>query len=209
MKALQPNSIAFSLTADKVEELYRGNKYTVREIADKLRVSYWWLYNFMDRYNINRRGHSEASYLSNRLKPKFREKHILSFADSKLKIAGIMLYWAEGTFIGNTVDFTNSNPDMIRLFLKFLRNVCGVSENRLRVYLYGYSYHDVEELKKYWGKITGIPLSQFTKPYIRKDNPNFSNRKLPHGLTHIRYNDKRLLFLIKNWIEEYIKRAGT
>jgi len=163
----------------------------------------------MDRYNINRRGHSEASYLSNRLKPKFREKHILSFADSKLKIAGIMLYWAEGTFIGNTVDFTNSNPDMIRLFLKFLRNVCGVSENRLRVYLYGYSYHDVEELKKYWGKITGIPLSQFTKPYIRKDNPNFSNRKLPHGLTHIRYNDKRLLFLIKNWIEEYIKRAGT
>ena len=27
--------------------------------------------------------------------------------------------------------------------------------------------------------------------------------KMPYGLVHIRYNDKKLLFLVKQWIKEY------
>ena len=63
-------------------------------------------------------------------------------------------------------------------------------------------------MKGYWHRITHIPVEQFTKPYIRKGNLNLSQRKLPYGLIHIRYNDKRLLELIKNWIDEYTKWAG-
>ncbi len=167
----------------------------------------------MKHYNVTRRNRSEAGYNFNKIKPQFEIKNNLSIAEEKLKIAGIMLYWAEGTLKGGTVDFVNSNPEMVRIFLKFLRQVCGVREDRLRIYLYAYHYQPLETIKKYWNKITGIPLYQFTRPYIRRGGLNLSNKKLPFGLIHVRYNDKKLLELIKNWIEEYkdssLRWAGT
>lgn len=206
---IEPRSITYALAPDRVKTLYWDKKYTIEETANKLGVSFWKLYDFMNKYEISRRNSSEANYLSNRLKPQFKVKSNLFVEEEKLKIAGVMLYWAEGTLIGNTVDFVNSNPQMIKTFLKFLREICGVSEERLRIYLYGYSSHNLKELKAYWHNITEVPLCQFTKPYIRKDNPKLSNRKLPHGLIHVRYNDKRLLGIIKSWIDEYIIWAGT
>ncbi|MFA5096507.1 MAG: hypothetical protein WC478_04110, partial [Candidatus Omnitrophota bacterium] len=76
-----------------------------------------------------------------------------------------------------------------------------------------YSYTNLEDTMHYWMKVTGIPITQFTKPYVREGNQNLSNRKLPYGLVHIRYNDKKLLETISNWIENYkskiLNRAGT
>lgn len=197
------------LDLTSIRELYWDKENTVEEIARKLDIPFWSLYNFMNNNKIPRRLPSQANYLVNRWKPQFEVKDNLNIIEEKLKIAGIMLYWAEGTLKGNTVDFSNSNPEIIKIFLKFLREICGVKEERLRIYLYTYSYQDIEKIKLYWHKITKIKLSQFTKPYIRKGNLNLSKRKLPHGLLHVRYNDKRLLGLIKSWIDEYIIWAGT
>jgi len=196
------------LDSGRVKNLYCDRELNIQEIADKLDVSFWSLYNFMNKNNIARRSSSEANYILNKVKPQFRIKENLSVSEEKLKIAGIMLYWAEGTLKGNTVDFVNSNPQMIKIFLKFLRGICGVSEERLRVYLYSYSYHNLENLKLFWHNVTEVSLSQFTKPYIRKGNPKLSNRRLPYGLIHIRYNDKRLLNTVKSWINEYLNNNG-
>lgn len=201
------------INKELIESLYCDKKYTIKEMANYLNISFWSVYNIMRKYNISRRDRSEAGYNFYKIKPQFELKSNLSISDEKLKIAGIMLYWAEGTLKGSTVDFANSNPEMIQIFLKFLREICGVSKDRLRVYLYTYTYQNLEAIKKYWRKATGIPLRQFTKPYIRTGNSNLSGRKLPFGLIHIRYNDKKLLGLIKSWIEEYkygsLRWAGT
>jgi hypothetical protein len=200
------------LDINEIRNLYWKDGYNIEDVSKKLGVSFWKLYNFMEKHNIGRRNRSEASYLVNRYKPQFKINSDLTIAGEKLKVAGIMLYWAEGTLKGNTVDFTNSDPRMVRIFLKFLREVCGVDERRLRVYLYVYSKDNLEEIKKYWNGLTAIPLSQFTKPYIRETGVNQGNRKLPYGLVHIRYNDKKLLELIKIWISEWINNidwAGT
>jgi len=196
------------LNLDKIKTLYWQKELNIEEIADKLEISFWSLYNFMNKNNIARRSPTEANYILNKTKPQFNIKDNLNFYEEKLKIAGIMLYWAEGTLKGNTVDFANSNPQMIRIFLRFLREICGISEERLRVYFYGYSYHNLNKLKSYWHNVTEVSLSQFTKPYIRKGNPNLSERKLQYGLIHIRYSDKRLLETIKFWIDEYLNYNG-
>ena len=196
------------MDATKIKTLYWKDNLPVKEIAKDLQVSLWSLYDFMERNNIPRRSYSEANYLVNKDKPVFRIKESLSGLEQRLKIAGIMLYWAEGTLKGTTVDFANSDPEMIKVFLKFLRNVCGVDERRLRIYLYCHSYCDVERLKAYWHEITKISLGQFTKPYIREGSANLSKRKLLYGLIHIRYNDKKLLDIIRNWINEYVKKSG-
>ena len=198
------------LNRDIVKTLYWDKKYNIQEISKEIGVSFLSLYNFMNKNNIPRRTSTKVNYLVNSHKPKFEIKKNLDSYEEKLKIAGIMLYWAEGTLRGNTVDFANSNPQMITVFLRFLRNICGVSEERLRIYLYAYQYQDIEKLKRYWHKVTKISLTQFTKPYIRIGNQNLSGRKLLYGLVHIRYNDKQLLNLIKNWIDETcIDWAGT
>ena len=183
--------------------MYWNKEQSMKEAATKLGVSFWTLYNFMNKNNILRRKPAEVNYLSTKYKPKFKIKDNIVLEEEKLKIAGSMLYWAEGTLKRQTVDFANSNPDMIRIFLRFLREICGVDELRLRIYLYGYSYQDVIELKNYWQRVTNIPLEQFTKPYIREGSLNTSNRKLPYGLAHVRYNDKKLLEQIRCWIKEY------
>lgn len=131
--------------------------------------------------------------------------------DRELKAMGTMLYWAEGfqSNYADIVDFANSKPAMITLFLKFLRRICGIDESRLRVYLYCYSNQNVEGLINYWSKLTGIPKLQFTKPYVRQDFKVEKIGKMKHGLIHIRYYDKKLLELIKKWTEEYVKEYAS
>ncbi len=197
------------INKENIYRLYWQDQNDVADIAKKLGVSFWTIYSFMNRAGIVRRDRVAASYVSNMSKPQFSIKELLSPSDGMLKIAGTMLYWAEGTLNHNTVDFANSNPEMVKLFLRFLRKICGVKEERLRLYLYAYAGQDLEKLKLYWHEVTNVPLSQFTKPYIRKENLNKSSRKLPNGMVHIRYNDKRLLELIRSWINEYIQWAGT
>ena len=116
-----------------------------------------------------------------------------------------MLYWTEGARTGTVVDCTNSNPTMIRLFLAFLRNICGVSESRLRVYLYCHGdAATMEAAKRFWQRVTHIPLAQFARPYVRTSTMRRQGRIMPHGLIHIRYSDKKLLELIQRWIAEYV-----
>lgn len=197
------------ISKNEIIKLYWEESLNIAEIAQKLGISFWAVYRFMNQAHIPRRNRSLAVYNANRAKPCFQQKSCLNNSEKMLKIAGIMLYWAEGTLNHNTVDLANSNPEMIKIFLMFLRTICGVREERLRVYLYAYSYQDINKLKFFWNKHTKIPLSQFTKPYVRMGNENLSLRKLPYGLVHIRYNDKKLLALIKSWIDEYVSWAGT
>jgi hypothetical protein len=197
------------LNPQAVKEMYELQNLTVKEISEKLGISFWRVYSFMDKNNIARKNRVLAGLNANRFKPQFEIKRSLTENDKNLKTAGIMLYWAEGTFLGNTVDFANSNPEMIKIFLSFLRKICGVKEERLRVYVYAYRYQDITSLKRYWSNVTNVPLTQFTKPFIRTNNANISKRKLLHGLVHIRYNDKKLLCSLKNWLDDYMCWAGT
>ena len=109
------------LDIKRIKSMYWDEKYNIKQITEKLGISFWSLYSFMNKNSIFRRSPSEANYLANKRKPQFKIKENLSIADEKLKIAGIMLYWAEGTLKRSTVDFSNSNPEMIKIFLKFLR----------------------------------------------------------------------------------------
>ncbi|HQO38464.1 MAG TPA: hypothetical protein PK107_06570 [Candidatus Omnitrophota bacterium] len=198
-----------TVSIEKIRKLYKSERLSINDISNRLGISFWNTYSLMNEYGINRRNPSMAGFAANRNKPQYKIKRSLTNRDKQLKIAGIMLYWAEGTFNGNTVDFTNSNAEMIKIFLKFLRKICGINEERLRVYLYAYEHQNISELQDYWHTVTNIKLSQFTKPFIRKNNLNVTKRKLPYGLVHIRYNDKKLLGSLKSWIDNYICWTGT
>ena len=133
----------------------------------------------------------------------------------QLRICALALYWGEGakSLRARVVDIVNSDPAVIKIFLRFLREIVRVNEQKLRVYLYCFSDQDIGELLRFWSSELRIPLEQFTKPYVREAG-EFRTRKMPHGVVHLRYNDKKLLERllgeidgIKSWVgTEAVKR---
>ena len=199
-----------NLPLNLIKDLYYKEGLSTIEIGKKIGVSEWVVLKFMKRMGLPRRTFKEANAIVfARKKPSFSLRKSLTCKEQKLKVAGVMLYWAEGGRLQGrncNVDFTNSNSEMIKIFLKFLRKICGIKEEKLRVQLYCYANQDIESLKKYWYKVTSIPLKQFIKPYVRKDFKK-GNDKMRYGLVHIRYSDKKLLYKIEEWIQDYCKRV--
>ena len=195
-----------------VKKLYYQDRLSVPEVARTLKTSVDEAYYFMRQHELKRRGLQEQSRARFERKPlSFQLKSELTLEEEKLKVAGAMLYWGEGfqSSDADCVDFANSKPGMISLFLKFLRKVCGVQETRLRLYLYCYANQNPMDLMKFWSKLTRMPLSKFTKPYIRSDFDKAKINKMKFGLLHIRYYDKKLLQVIRGWIEEYSNKLGA
>jgi hypothetical protein len=90
-----------------------------------------------------------------------------SLSDRDLFVAGLFLYWGEGTKASrNLVALTNTDPSMLRLFIKWL-NLMGVKKNLLKVKLHLYIDMNIKEIMSFWSKELSIPNSNFVKPYIK------------------------------------------
>lgn len=93
------------------------------------------------------------------------EINLLSRRD--LFIAGLFLYWGEGTKASrDMVAFTNTDPAMIKFFIKWMK-IFDVSQNKMRVKLHLYKDMDIDEKVQFWSKTSNIPVKNFRKPYIK------------------------------------------
>ena len=159
------------------------------KIASKLMLSTTQVYDLLKKKGVVARD-SAARLKITPMTFEFREN--LSGTDDQLLTAALMLYAGEGAKTGSTVDFANSDPGFLKIFLLFLRKICRVDENKLRFYLYCFDNNDVEQIKNFWVKTLNVSLNNFTKPYVRPFNGK-NTRVMKYGVLHIRYNDKRLL----------------
>jgi hypothetical protein len=163
------------------------------EISSRLSIPVRQVYRVLEKLKVPRRGlalQHEIRFSKSPLSFKFKEK--LSLKDKELLVAGLMLYYGEGAKTKNTVDFANSDPRIVRIFLKFLRQICGVEEDRLRFYLYCFSDQNPQELIEFWSRDLKASKASFTKPYVREVYRNL-HRRMPYGVLHVRYSDLRLL----------------
>jgi hypothetical protein len=189
-------------------KLYTEKFFSVRQIAEKLKVSSSKAIYILEKNKIKKRKIGEAIRFLNITKfnkSVFKIKENLNIDEEKLKIAGVMLYWGEGTKSGGTVTFSNSDPVMIEIFIKFLRKICGIAEDRLRVLLHIYTDQNEKELKRFWSKTTNIPESQFSQSFIHKKKGGSYKKVSQYGTISLRYSDKQLLIIINNWIKELAK----
>ena len=98
-----------------------------------------------------------------------------------LAFVGAALYWAEGN--RSQFRFSNTDLDMVKLYLKWLRQVLKVPTSRIKcrvakVHLgHGLSYDEVEEK---WSKLTRVPRSQFLTPNVLQKGEEISLRKNVH-----------------------------
>ena len=102
-------------------------------------------------------------------------EQIAELSENELFVGGVVAYWAEGSKNrpwrhGQSVQFMNSDPAMIRLFLAWLRLV-GVSCERLIFRLHIHESAGAPEAITFWSHIVGAPESQFGKPTIKRHKP--------------------------------------
>ena len=141
---------------------------------------------------------------------------IAQLSESELFVAGVVAYWAEGTKNkpwrnGTAVVIVNSDPDLIRLFLAWLRLV-GVSPDRLIFRLHIHESADVSRALTFWSAVVGAPASQFSRPSMKRHTPKTVRRNLTddyHGclVVYVR-NSTALNLQIEGWCEGLTSAAG-
>lgn len=134
-----------------------------------------------------------------------------NISDRELFLLGIALYWAEGSkekeyTSGSPLKFANSDPDMIKFFLKWLLSV-GVKKDRISfdIYLHENHRYRVSEVISYWCKIVRFPKSSF-KTYFKKNILSTKRRNvLPDayfGLARIYVKESSdLVRSINGWVQ--------
>lgn len=121
-------------------------------------------------------------------------------------IAGIAMYFAEGDKGDKSVSFSNSDPWAIKFVVDWLRNTCRVPKTKFRASLYLHDNLNERKAKQFWSKLTKIPLTQFRKSYIVKNNPHRLRKvKHIHGVLRITVNDVNLHRRIMGWISGVFK----
>ena len=116
-----------------------------------------------------------------------------------------LLYWAEGgKFTTNRLEFTNSDPKMIKIFLKLLRIGFSINEDKLRVNMHLHEYHDENNQKIFWSKITNIPFEKFNKSYL-KPHTKKTIRENYQGCVRICYHSGEIAKKIQALYLEFSK----
>lgn len=116
----------------------------------------------------------------------------IDFNQSLTKLLCSIFFWTEGgKHTDSFVYFTNSDPVMVKIFLKLLRKGFTLNENKLRALVHIHEYHIDKEVKAEWSKLTGIPLEQFTKSYLKPHTKKRLRDGYPGCIT-VRYYDAKI-----------------
>ena len=96
-----------------------------------------------------------------------RNVHLSKFLDNKdiKKMLLAMLYLGEGAKWKSHrgLQLGSSSPDILRLYVKLLRDCFNVSEKRLTAMIYYRADQNLGNLINFWSKVTGIPIGSFYK----------------------------------------------
>ena len=132
-----------------------------------------------------------------------------------LLIIGTALYWGEGTKSWgensySRFSFANSDPKMIAVCMRFLREILNIQESRIMCGIHLYNDTNISKARKFWSKITGLQPNRF---YVTKQVTRASGgvRKaiLPHGTFHIKVNSRLVFYKVKGMIDGLIANLGV
>ncbi len=127
--------------------------------------------------------------------------------EREILIAGAIAYWCEGTKNkphrrDDRVDFMNSDPALIKFFLRFL-DVAGVAQEESIFRIYIHESADVGAAQRFWLDITQAHPDQFRRPTLKRHNPRTVRKNTGedyHGCLNIKVRRSADLYRkIEGW----------
>jgi len=122
--------------------------------------------------------------------------------------AGCMLYWAEGSKDRNTVKITNSDPEVLRFFVRFLRTYFEVADENLRVSCNLFADHvDMRyKIEQFWLDQLELPQTSLCKSVVNvysKYSQKKRTNRLPYGTCRVSVSRTAIVQHIFGAIQEY------
>lgn len=200
----------------------RTEGMSVREIAKTLKISLssasTWVRDIalsetqIETLKANQRlyGAQNAGAASNR--ENGRKRRALYQEDGKIKaremrplhMMGCMLYWAEGAKSRNRIYFANSDPNMHKLFIQFLREELNVMDSEITIYIHCHTNEpdEMQAIEDFWFKCLNLSRSNHRKTYIKKGS-EVQHSILEHGVCGVAVYRTDLVQHIFGAIQEY------
>lgn len=100
------------------------------------------------------------------------------------RLFGAALYWAEGSK-KSMFDMTNSDPYLILFWVKWLDKIFKIPPTELKPWLNIYPQQNELKIKKFWSELTGIPVKNFGKSYVKPLSKNYKKNNLYYGTIRV------------------------
>ena len=119
-----------------------------------------------------------------------------------------MLHWAEGAKTRNSVIFVNSDPDMVELFLRFLRECYGVTDGAVALSVNCHVAGDRKPaaVTQWWLDRLGLPETSARAPSVNAVSSASRRRRgnvLPFGTVRLAVHSTLIAQSIFGAIQEY------
>jgi hypothetical protein len=176
------------LTADQLESLRQRNPAYNRQLRGATRNA--------ERGRVRRLAAQEEGRL------------LVRQADS-LYVAGVMLYWAEGDKSSrNAARISNADPEVLRLFMRFLRECLDVPNKQVSVTCNLFADHLDQQWKieQFWLDTLDLPRARLCKSFVNvysKYSQKKRLNKLTYGTTRITVHSTQVVQSIFGAIQEY------
>ena len=134
----------------------------------------------------------------------------------ELKLAGGLIYMCEGTKLRqdprykNTfiyaIEFTNSNPKLVFLFVKFMKKILNIELSKIKGQLFIYPDLDKKKVMNIWSSRTNIPIAQFQKVIMLKAKVSKFKHN-PLGTFKVRYSSKEKFLKLQDIMDDIWRDA--
>lgn len=142
------------------------------------------------------------------------KKEIGLLTAKELLLVGTVLYWAEGykrlkvrdgkERMGHPISFVNSDPEMVRVFMRFLRESMAIPDSDIKVCMRLYKHINEVEALTYWMSITKLPRKNFLKTTYLVSGASKGVRpynRLPWGTVQVQVCNTEKFHHLLGWIE--------
>lgn len=121
-----------------------------------------------------------------------------------LHLAGCMLYWAEGSKNRHRVEFVNSSAEMLRFFIRFLREELNIKDENIKINIHCHTAENekLQLIVEYWLNLLQLSSASLRKIYY-KESGKVSRKRLEYGVCGIRVESTELVQHIFGAIQEY------
>ena len=116
-----------------------------------------------------------------------------------LFVLGVSLYWAEGSKTEERIQFSNSDPRLIKIMLRWFKEIGKIPKEKMHVHIYIHEIYRNERCEEFWSKITGIPVSRLGKTTY-KPTPHKVKKNLEYkGVCRIDIGSTSLFRRMMGW----------
>jgi hypothetical protein len=124
-----------------------------------------------------------------------------------LHLAGCMLYWGEGAKDRTSIKFVNSDPQMMIVFVRFLRDAMNIPNEKMtfRVQAYTGNGFSEDDINRYWVGMLGFDWTNIRKGQFNNQpvSSQQKGRKLLYGTCCVEVASVRHMQHIYGAIQEY------